>query len=64
MSNIKSILIVNDYLISCKLKGENCNKSILARKYLSYKISKQIVKKSNNRISNIFLYLLGFILIK
>ena len=60
MSNIKSILIVNDYLISCKLKGENCNKSILARKYLSYKIT----KKSNNRISNIFLYLLGLILVK
>ena len=63
MSNIESILIVNDYLISCKLKRENCNKSILARKYLSYKISKH-VRKSNNQISSIFLYLLGLILVK
>lgn len=64
MSNIKSILIANDYLICCKTNNKNCCRSILARKYLSYRVSREINKKRNTKLGSIFIYLLGLILIK
>jgi hypothetical protein len=61
--SLRSILLVNDYASLCKLQDRGCHKSILARKYLNYKISKTLKKRSESDSS--FLYLLfGFLLIK
>ena len=60
--SVKSILVINDYLTLCTLRDKKCAKSILARKYLNYKISQRLTKKKSD--SSIFYLILGFILIK
>ena len=61
--SVKSILVINDYLTICTLRDKKCAKSILARKYLNYKISQRLTTKKK-RNSSIFYLILGFILIK
>lgn len=41
---LDSILVFNDYLISCKLRDPNSGKSKFAQSYLTHKISKALNK--------------------
>lgn len=61
--SLRSILLVNDYASLCKLQDRNCPKSILARKYLDYKISKTLKNRKKSESSLLYL-ILGFLLIK
>ena len=36
--NLKSILLINDYLSVCKMKDPNCNSTNLVKIYLNQKI--------------------------
>jgi len=38
-TNIKSILLINDYLSICKLQNPNCHKTKLARLYLTHRLN-------------------------
>jgi hypothetical protein len=60
--SLRSILIINDYATLCRLKDKNCKKSILAKEYLKYKISKALEKRNNSpkRIIHTLLSLILF----
>lgn len=45
--HIESILLANWYFTTCKLNRPNCNKTELARKYLSAQIKKALSEMNN-----------------
>lgn len=53
---LKSILLINDYLILCKLRNPNCAKTKLVGKFLCQKISKFLNKSQTKKFS-----LIGFL---
>ncbi len=62
--SVKSILIVNDYLTLCSLNEKRCQKSLLVRKYLNYKISKKLELSKSEKNSNFLYLILGFLFIR
>jgi hypothetical protein len=48
---LKSILLINDYHILCKLRNPNCAKTKLVRKFLCQKISKILDKSQTKKFS-------------
>lgn len=56
--DINSILVVNDYLLSCTSGNTACEKTKLTRKYLTHKISKTLKKRQNSQTSLRFFSLL------
>lgn len=53
---LKSILLINDYHILCKLRNPNCTKAKLVRRFLCQRISKILDRSQTKKFS-----LLGFI---
>lgn len=62
--NIQSILLVNDYCSLCSLTDRKCRKSLLARKYLNYKITKLLQSKGQSRKSKFLYMFLGLLFIR
>jgi len=55
-TNIKSILLINDYLSICKLQNPNCYKTKLVRLYLTHRLNSinNLKPSKPNFISYIF----------
>lgn len=59
-TNLKSILLINDYLSICKLENPNCTKTKLVRAYLSYRLNS--INKKESKI-NLLFYIFTLLLI-
>lgn len=58
--DINNILLVNDYLVSCKLQKDRCEKKTeLARKYLSDRINKALKSRTEKSSTNFKAFLIG-----
>jgi hypothetical protein len=55
-SNLKSILVINDYLSICKIKNPNCAKTKLVRLYLCHKLSNLLNKPKRTKSVLNFLF--------
>jgi len=63
-TNLKSILLINNYLTICKLKNPNCTKTKFVRLYLSHKLNsisrpKSFRDDSIFYIFNLLIYIVG-----
>jgi hypothetical protein len=52
---VNTILAANCYFLKCKLEN-NCEKSELARKYLTLLIKKTLTKRVENKINTSIIY--------
>lgn len=59
-TNLKSILLINDYLSICKLENPNCPKTKLVRAYLAYRLNSINNKESK---TNLLFYIFTLLLI-
>jgi hypothetical protein len=48
--DVDSILLANWYFTKCKIDNPNCQKTELARQYLTAKIKKALFDRSNSEI--------------
>lgn len=59
--DVNNILLVNDYLVSCKLQKNYCEKKTeLARKYLSDRISKALKRRTEKSPTNFKAFFMMF----
>jgi hypothetical protein len=54
-SEVDTILVANCYFIKCKLEN-NCEKSELARKYLTSLIKRTLSQRIENKVNTTILY--------